>query len=281
MNEVAIMVAPNGARRMKTDHPAIPITPAELGVTAQACRLAGAGAIHVHVRDEAGRHALNATTYREAIRLIVDQCAGDMAVQVTTESAGLFGIDDQVALAQGLKAANLSFAIRELVAGGPGPAVEFLAWAAGAGVSIQFILYDVDDIAVFAQLHRSGNLRVAGKPRTLLVVGRYGAVQNGRPEDFETLYRTYAAEGLHESTIWMTCAFGIGEMACLSLAIERGGHARVGFENAIVDANGVPARDNAQRVAMVAELARRHGRPIASAAQTATILGMKSLAPFL
>ncbi|NBB83711.1 MAG: hypothetical protein GVY28_09935, partial [Alphaproteobacteria bacterium] len=62
-----LMVAPNGARKTKADHPALPIGPAELAATAVACRDAGAAAIHLHVRDEAGGHSLDAGRYREAI----------------------------------------------------------------------------------------------------------------------------------------------------------------------------------------------------------------------
>jgi len=57
----------------------------------------------------------------------------------------------------------------------------------------------------------------------------------------------------------MVCAFGRGELACLEAAIRLGGHVRVGFENAIVDAEGNLATDNAERVALVADAVRRCG----------------------
>ena len=46
-----IMVAPNGARLGKADHPALPVTIAEIVACAAACWHAGAGGIHAHVRD--------------------------------------------------------------------------------------------------------------------------------------------------------------------------------------------------------------------------------------
>ena len=78
----------------------------------------------------------------------------------------------------------------------------------------------------------------------------------------------------------MTCAFGRGEMACLERTIELGGHARVGFENAIVDATGRIAKDNAERVALVRQLARKHGRPVAGPAACAAILGRRAEGDF-
>ena len=47
-----LMVAPNGARKVKKDHPAVPLTISETVATAKSCYEAGAGAIHLHVRDK-------------------------------------------------------------------------------------------------------------------------------------------------------------------------------------------------------------------------------------
>ena len=62
-----IIVAPNGARRTRDDHPALPVTIEQTVETAVACRQAGAGAIHLHVRDEKGRHSLDPGLYTEAV----------------------------------------------------------------------------------------------------------------------------------------------------------------------------------------------------------------------
>ena len=53
-----LMVAPNGARRIKKDHPAVPLTINETVETAKACYKEGAEAIHLHVRDENGQKML-------------------------------------------------------------------------------------------------------------------------------------------------------------------------------------------------------------------------------
>ena len=54
------------------------------------------------------------------------------------------------------------------------------------------------------------------------------------------------------------------------LAIERGGHVRVGLE----DAAGARSESNAELVAEVAELARAAGRPVATPAEAAKLLGV-------
>ena len=48
-----ITVAPTGAETAKADAPALPVTLDELVATAEACEAAGAGLIHVHIRDAA------------------------------------------------------------------------------------------------------------------------------------------------------------------------------------------------------------------------------------
>ena len=97
-----IMVAPNGARRTKADHPNLPMAAEEIAASAAACFAAGAGAIHLHVRDAEGRHVLDASLYREVIRLII-MAVPDMMVQVTTEAVGLYTPAQQMALVRDLK----------------------------------------------------------------------------------------------------------------------------------------------------------------------------------
>ena len=43
-----LMVAPNGARKTKRDHPAIPLTVADVVADTASCHAAGANAVHFH-----------------------------------------------------------------------------------------------------------------------------------------------------------------------------------------------------------------------------------------
>lgn len=280
MSDLCIMVAPNGARRTPADHPALPITPEELARTAVDSHQAGAAAVHLHVRDAALRHSLDADCYRAAIAAVTQACP-EMLIQTTTEAAGIFDLAAQTSAAKALRPACLSFGLAELMADGLQPALTFLDWAAEQRMGVQIIVYDADQIRDYAALLAAGHLRLNGPPRLLLVAGRYSVTLDSDPAEFELLYSALAETGLADKAIWMTCAFGRGEMACLDLTIARGGHVRVGFENAIVDAAGRPARDNAQRVAMVAELAGAHGRTVGGAACAGNVLGQQGLGPLL
>ncbi len=270
---VLIMVAPTGARRSKDDHPALPITTAEIAETAAECLAAGAGAIHVHVRDAAGRHSLDAAAYRDAFAAVKARCGERMAIQATTESAGVFTPPDQDAALRALIPGAASIAPRELFSGDAERARATLAFAAEAGIALQYILYDDADIERFAAL-RSAGIFPGATPRIILVLGRYGAGYDSRVEDLAERHAALERTGLAGTTVWTVCAFGRGEIACLEAAMRLGGHVRVGFENAIVDAEGRLAGSNAERVAIVAAAARRLGREPLFGAEARAVLGI-------
>ena len=62
-----LMVSPNGSRKMKKDHPAVPLSISEIVNTAKNCYTAGAEAMHFHVRDKNGLHVLDSGLYKEAL----------------------------------------------------------------------------------------------------------------------------------------------------------------------------------------------------------------------
>ena len=86
--KVLIAVAPNGARRSRKDHPALPVTLDELVETAAACARAGAAMIHLHIRDVYGEHSLDPVRYRHAITAIRERVGDNMLIQVSSEAAG-------------------------------------------------------------------------------------------------------------------------------------------------------------------------------------------------
>jgi uncharacterized protein (DUF849 family) len=51
-----LMAASNGARKIKVDHPALPMTLDEIVADAILCHATGVGGLHLHLRDEKGGH---------------------------------------------------------------------------------------------------------------------------------------------------------------------------------------------------------------------------------
>src|SRR3954465_13694285 len=100
---VAIAVAPNGGRRAKADHPAIPLTIPELARVAAESLDAGAAMIHAHIRDAQGRHLLDAATYRDATAAIRRSVGEKLVIQVTSESIDRYQPAEQIAVIKAVK----------------------------------------------------------------------------------------------------------------------------------------------------------------------------------
>jgi 3-keto-5-aminohexanoate cleavage enzyme len=90
MADLTIMVALNGARKGNAEHPNLPLTAEALATDALACQAAGAQAIHMHVRDDAGRHTLDASRYMVATEAVRRLTGPEFVVQITTEAVGMF-----------------------------------------------------------------------------------------------------------------------------------------------------------------------------------------------
>lgn len=240
-----IMLAPNGARRSRRDHPALPITIAETVAAAQSAHAVGAQALHAHVRDDAGQHVLDAGLYRELIAEMLRQVPG-MPVQITTESVGRYSPESMRRVVEAVRPEGVSVALSEMwPVDAPDPdARRFYQWAGEAGIVVQHILYTPDDVMRLARLTVAED--IPGPLQCLFVLGRYDPALPATPAMLDPFLA--AARAMPNPVDWAVCAFGPAETECLLTAIQRGGKARIGFENNILGPDGVPAPDNAARV---------------------------------
>ncbi len=260
MTGAIVMAAPNGARRGKADHPNLPVAIAEIAAEAERCRDAGAAVLHLHVRDGEGGHSLDAGIYRDAISAVRDRVGDDLVIQATSEAVGIYSAEEQMAMLRALKPEAASIGLREILPEGTdeAPVRDFFAWAKDARIWGQIILYDTADIGRFIALHETGLFAVA-TPSVLLVLGRYTAGQRSDPSDLDPMLQ--ALRPVRDAVSWSVCAFGAKENACMRHALEEGGHVRVGFENNILRPDGSTAEFTADLVRLVAETARKAGRP--------------------
>lgn len=254
MQSVAIAVAPNGGRKVKADHPAVPLTAAELAVTAAHCLDAGAAMIHAHVRNPDGSHLLDADAYRAAIAAIRSAVGSRLVIQITSEALGKYTPAQQRAVVQAVKPEAVSLALRELVqdAGEEKAFSDLLRWMKRENVTPQIILYDVNDAIRLAELQKRGLIPFERLP-VLYVLGRYTAGQTSKPVDLLPFVAPDAPKFAH----WSVCAFGAQEIACVTAGALLGGHMRVGFENNDLLPDGARAKGNrdlvsAARSAMLA-----------------------------
>ncbi|MCC2521629.1 beta-keto acid cleavage family enzyme [Vibrio coralliilyticus] len=242
----AIIVAPNGARKTKRDHPNLPMTEEEIISEVIACRDAGAAMVHLHCRDDHGQHSLEIEPNRQLYDKVKQAVGDSIIVQLTTEAVGIYSAQQQIALTKAVKPEAASFALRELIPDDnhikSGKA--FFHWVAEHGIISQIILYDQDDIDRYFQLRALGILPTMNQ-HALVVLGRYHNEEQSSPWDLKQLdLSLFVQQNVHLAV----CAFGDREQDCLISAMLLGLDVRVGFENNHLDPQGIPAINNAEQV---------------------------------
>ena len=248
-----IMAAPNGARKTAQDHPAIPVTDAELIETAVACFDAGARALHAHIRTTDQTHLLDVERYESLIDAL-NKRLPNLEVQVTSEAAGIYESEAQIDLLSRIKAPWVSVAVREILRSQEPQALQpFFEQLLGKS-RVQFILYDADDFQILTSLVDQGIIH-AESLEVLYVLGRYSANQESTPDQLDPFleFRDQAPSRLKPARE-MICAFGRGQIPCLLRAASEGIDLRVGFENGIWLPDGEIAEDNAALVRALVNL---------------------------
>lgn len=265
---LVLAVAPNGARRTRKDHPALPITPSDLARCAAACRDAGASMLHLHVRNAEGSHSLAVEDYRAAIDAIRRVVGDSLVLQLTSEAVGIYAPAQQMAMVRKLKPEAVSLALKEIVPDRPSEqnGAAFFAWAHHAHIVAQYILYGPEDVTRYIDYRRRG-LIPEGRHWVLFVLGRYASGQRSHPGDLLPFMTPWhAATDVTRGVRWAVCAFGAREIECALTAAALGGDVRIGFENNLMLPNGSIARDNVELLTCFVDFAHRLDHPLADAA---------------
>lgn len=247
------MVAPNGARRTKSDHPALPVTIPEIVETAIDCHAAGAGGLHAHVRDKNQDHVLDAGLYLELISELNSR-APNLQVQITTEAVGKYTPVQQRALVNQVRPESVSVALSEMTSdleAELGAVRNFYHDQRPAGTMVQHILYAADEIAAYSAYVGRGIIPDE-PPQFLFVLGRHTKDQQSDSDDLKPFLKALSDHNI--SADWAVCAFGQNETECLRAGFRANGKARVGFENSIWMSNGQVAVNNADRVAELQQI---------------------------
>jgi uncharacterized protein (DUF849 family) len=223
----------NGGRT-REEHPAVPVTPAELAADARRAVEAGADELHVHPRAADGRETLEPEAVAAVVVAIRESCPG-VPLGLTT---GLWTAGDDAERRLRLVASweelpdYVSANVDE-----PGLA-ELCELVARRGLGIEAGVSTPGEVAVLA---RSGVewMRVLVEPAD----ADFGdLVEGARLIERALLDAGVAAPQLHHGA-------GRETWRVLASARERGHDTRVGLEDTTVLADGSTARDNAELVA--------------------------------
>ena len=286
MRPLIIEAAINGATR-KDANPYVPRTVEEIVASACASLDAGAAIVHHH-NDEGLREPRHANApYRETWTAIYEH-APDAVLYPTMGGGGTHTtIRERYAHFEELTDAGL---LRMAVVdpgsvslgpvdneGLPAP-VELVYQNTFADVRYMADRCRERGLAVHVSIFEPGFLRIAlayhaaGRLPPAKIQLYFGgpALPFGLPPTATSL-DAYLAMLAGTDLPWMVGVIGGDVSSTLAeLAIARGGHVRVGLE----DYAGRAQPRNEELVAAIAAMARRHGRPIATSAEAAEIIGM-------
>ncbi|MCE9626196.1 MAG: 3-keto-5-aminohexanoate cleavage protein [Deltaproteobacteria bacterium] len=259
-----------GAELTREQTPYLPLSPEEIVASAVEAHSAGAAILHLHVRDDQGRPTCSEAVFQEVVRGIRERC--DAILQVSTGGAvGDSEADRLRPLEAAPEMASLttgSVNFGDEVFLNPRPFVQKLAEAMKArGIKPEI---EVFDAAMLEEGIRLADEGLIESPLHFdLVLGVPGALSaTERNLDF-------LVSGIPEGSTWSVAAVGRWQFPMAQLALEKGGHVRVGMEDNIYLEKGVLAKSNAELVAKAKSLAAAAGRPSASSAEARDMLRLR------
>jgi 3-keto-5-aminohexanoate cleavage enzyme len=275
-DRLLVTVAPTGAETAKVDCPQLPTTPEEIAETATACEAAGAAMIHLHVRDAEHRPTLDLGLLREWVAAV--RSASSLVVQLSTGGSVHDPLPDRLRV---LDAAPDSCSLTmgttnfgDDVFSNPWPFVcELYQLSQEREVVPEFELFDLGQVHALRRLLDRFGLPYGGRVHCDLVMGVPGGM-NGTTDALVAAVRDLPAE----VTSWSATGIGRSTLAVALASLSKGGHLRVGMEDVLTLARGVPVEHNRQLVERVVELGRLAQRTPMTPDEARVLLGVRPAA---
>ncbi|MDT0477525.1 3-keto-5-aminohexanoate cleavage protein [Streptomyces sp. DSM 41014] len=237
-----LKAAINGGRT-RAEHPAVPVTPAQLATDTAAVVAAGADVVHLHVRTPDGGQTIAPDALAEVLRAVRSTAPGAI-VGTTTGLWTCSGPEERYDLVKAWEVLP-DFASVAFCEEG---AAETASLVVARGMTLESAVWSVDDVpALLASPTLADNVRVLIEP---MDEDPETAVAHAR--EMAALIRAagvtapllYHGEG---ATAWPV----------LRAALADGHQTRIGFEDGVDLPDGTTARDNAELVRAVRALAAR------------------------
>ena len=268
-----ITVAPTGAELAKADFPQLPTTLEELVETARSCQGAGASMIHLHIRDDEHRPTLDGGYLRAAVQALREQTS--LVIQLSTGGSVHDPLEQRLTVLDAepdscsLTCGTTNFG-DDVFLNPYGFMSDLYVQAQEREVVPEFELFDLGHVASLARLIGAHGLPFGGKVHVDFVTG----VPGGMPGTPAALLAGVAMLP-PEVTSWSATGIGRSHLPIAASALAAGGHLRVGMEDNVVFARGVPVTHNSELVARVAHLAEVMQRPAMSTDAARELLGVK------
>lgn len=275
MASTLITVAPTGAETAKSDFPQLPTTLEELVETAVRCEQAGAGLIHVHVRDPENGHVptLDPVRLRDTVQALRE--ATDMVVQLSTGGSVKDPLEQRLTVLEAepdscsLTCGTVNFG-DEVFLNPHGFMSDLYVQAQERQVVPEFEIFELGHLAALSRLIDAHGLPFGGKVHVDFVTNVPGAMP-GTVEALVAGVQMLPAE----VTSWSATGIGRSHLPIAAAALAMGGHLRVGMEDNLMMERGRPVQHNAELVERAAGLATTMQRPPMTTTEARELLGVK------
>ena len=272
-DRLLVTVAPTGAETAKDDCPQLPTTLAELVETGQRCQAAGAAMIHVHVRDDAHRPTLDLARLTETVDALHEET--DLVVQLSTGGSVHDPLEKRLKVLDAQPdSCSLTMGTTNFgddVFTNPWPFItELYQLSQEREVVPEFELFDLGHVHALHRLLDRFGLPYGGRVHVDLVMG----VPGGMPGTTDALVAAVSA--LPDAvTSWSATGIGRSTLAVALASLSKGGHLRVGMEDVLTLAKGVPVTHNAELVERAVALGRLAQREPMSCDEARDLLQIK------
>lgn len=301
MTKAIITAAITGSIHTPSMSPHLPVTPEEIADDAVRACEAGAGVVHIHARSpENGRPTSELEIMRRIVSDIKRRC--NVVICITTGAAPNMTVEERLKsipefkpelascnfgsinfnISRGLQAVEkfkydwepqYLESTKNLIFPNTFMSLEkYLATFAENHTKPEIEIYDTGMIYNLAYMIEQGHIK---RPVYLqFVLGILGAIMPS-PNNLQFLYNT--AKEVIGDFVWSVCAAGRFQLPMCTMGLIMGGNARVGMEDSLYVAKGVPAKSNAEQVAKIIRIAKELSIDVATPDETRQILGLKGI----
>ena len=271
MTPCIICVAITGSLPRKSHNPAVPISVSEQIESTHAAFEAGASILHAHVRNADETPSSDPDKFA-ALKAGVERHCPGMIIQFSTGGRSGAGRERGGMLPLGPDMASLTVGSNNF----PNRIYEndpaLVDWLAAEmqryHIAPEIEIFDLSHLFKAAEMAKAG--AIPARPYIQFVMG----VKNAMPADKEvfdfyihTLKRLFGADAP-----WCAAGIGANQAVINEWCAQHGGHMRTGLEDNIRLDRETLAPSNAALVARAADIAKAHGRRIASPAEARQIL---------
>ena len=274
MDKLIITAAICGAEVTKAQNPAVPYTVEEIAREAKSAVDAGAAIVHLHVREDDGTPTQSHKRFQECEEAIYKVCPDVILIPSTGGAVGMTPDErlDSTNTTPIPEMATLDCGtcnFGDEIFDNTMPTMRaFGKRMLEKGIKPEYECFEMGHLDTILTMARKG--QVPGDPMQFNFVLGVPGCTPATPENLAWLVKNIPA-----GSTWTATGIGRSAFTLAACAIVMGGNVRVGFEDNLNLAKGVPAKSNGELVAKVVRLANELGRDIATSAEARQILGLK------